>query len=342
MYLIKLLIISMTTASSLCYASNLDKTINELNKGDTIYVITNRISNSQDSVTMFSNKVNIDQKLTYTKVIMGIGNNNPINLVLTYDEFMLEVSQKTSDWLLFIHGDGKTYKQSIKRGLNIQKTHNINVIVFSWPSEIPSLSAIKNLKNSQKNVSKSSIHFIELLNFMHDFKKSNDGFNKNNKLSILLHSLGNLYLEQFIKNSKNEFQSPNLFDNLIINSAAVREKKHTDWVEKLNFQKRIYIASNKSDFTLKGKHIFTNGGNQLGEKTKRVSASNAKYINFSKAVGFRFPLGTTHTYFIGSLPERSGNIHHLYSSLFHGSQINLSESTIFKKKQNKCYYSIIF
>lgn len=314
---------------------------NKLNVGDSIYIITNRDYNSNNLVTPFTNKLSKNKNLYFVKAKVD-SCYNFINKLLTYENFMLEISESPSDWLVFIHGDSKTYKQSVKRGFDIQNTHKINVIVFSWPSEIPSLSAIKNLKNSQQNVLKSHDNFIDILVIMKEFRKSNNSFNQDKKLSLLSHSLGNLYLEQLISNSAYNLKNEYLFDNIIMNSAAVKEKHHINWVEKLNIQKRIYIASNKSDFTLKGKHLFTKGGNQLGEKIKRNKACNAEYISFSKAVGFRFPIGTTHTYFIGSITEKSKNIHYFYSQIFHGSDIDLSSEPIFIKRPKHIYYSITF
>ena len=50
--------------------------------------------------------------------------------------------------------------------------------------------------------------------------------------------------------------------------------------KKIKIQDKLYITSNKSDFNLKGLHIFTKNGKQLGEKITPVLASNANYIHF--------------------------------------------------------------
>ena len=313
----------------------------DLNAGDSIYVITNRKIDTTCKNLSFNNEVNENSRLTFLKVTLN-KSDETVSQILNYDDFMAQVCYKTSDWLFFVHGDGITYKQSVKRGFDIQNLHTINVILFSWPSKDPELNGLKNLNNSKRNILKSKQHFNELIAFMASFKKTNKAFNENAKLSMLLHSLGNLYLENLAKDSAFERKYDTIFENVIINSAAVNQKMHKDWVEKINFQKKIYITNNKSDFNLKGVHVFTKDGNQLGEKAKAPIAKNANYVQFSKAVGFRFPTGTTHTFFIGNMPNESKNIRDFYFDAFHGKQIDFSDQSQFVKRNKRVGYYIVF
>jgi esterase/lipase superfamily enzyme len=315
--------------------------VSNLKAGDSIYIITNREIDSTAEHLSYNNKVNENSRFTYLKVTLNRAS-EIVSQVLSYDDFMGQVCSKTSDWLLFLHGDSKTYKQSVQRGFDIQNTYDVNVIVFSWPSKVPDINGLKNLKNSERNVLKSVDHFNQLLAFMGDFKKRNEAFDERAKLSMLLHSLGNLYLENLVKVSTNERNYDTLFENIVMNSAAVNRKNHEDWLEKLNFQKRIYITNNINDFTLKGLHIFTKHGNQLGEKAKTPTAKNANYVQFSNAVGFRTPTSTTHTYFIGAIPNQSQNIRDFYFDIFHGRQIDFSDQSQFIINKKGVGYDIVF
>ena len=319
--------------------SNTSDSFNDLRSGDTLYVVTNRTVDSTHEELYFNNKVDEYASLVYLSVTLN-ESEETVSHALTYDDFMTQVCLKTSDWLLFVHGDSKTYEQSVKRGFKIQKTHNINVIVFSWPSKVKDLTGLKNLNNSKRNVLKSMHHFNELLSFMDRFKKENKAFKEQAKLSMLLHSLGNLYLENLVNDSA--IRQDIIFENIIINSAAVNQKKHCDWVEHINLQERIYITNNKSDFNLKGLHIFSRSGNQLGEKAKLPMATNANYVQFSKAVGFRFPTGTTHTYFIGNIPNESENIRSFYSDTFHGLEMDFSNQNQFILSKKGIGFHIVF
>jgi len=159
---------------------------------------------------------------------------------------------------------------------------------------------------------------------------------------MFLHSLGNYYLENLVIQTKSLCGPPAVFDNLVLNAAAVNQEQHNEWVEKLNFQHRIYITSNVSDFNLKGARIFTKDGKQLGEKIKPPLAETAIYVNFTKAVGFRFPTGTTHTYFIGEVPDKSMNIRQFYKDIMHGLEPDLQDAQMFKTRSDGLGHDIIF
>lgn len=314
--------------------------VSDLRLGDSIYVITNRKIDTTREKRNFNHEVEERVEIKFLKVFLDDSNQVASDL-LGYDNFMTEVSTKTSDWLLFVHGDGKTYSESVQRGFDVQDTYNVNVIVFSWPSEVPNINGLKNFKNSEKNVLKSLGHFNELLDFICSFKKRINALNDDAKLSIFLHSLGNLYLEKLI-NTSAEIRKDTIFDNLIMNSAAVNRETHEEWVEQLRFQRRIYITNNHYDFSLKGLHIYTKHGNQLGEEAELSCAKNANYVHFTEAVGFQTPTSNTHTYFIGDIPKKSRNIHDFYYDLFHGDEVDFSDSSRFVKSKVGKGYDIIF
>jgi len=299
-----------------------------------IFVITNRQIDTSNAKYSFTNNVNIDKSLTFFRV--NASDVNSLQLTkLDSTTFISEILDlKKQDWVLFIHGDSQTFEQAVIRGLNIQNTHKVKVIVFSWPSKDPNLRGIKNFKNSFQNVEKSLSHFNSVLRTMSFLRNSKTNFLEGNKLSLFLHSLGNYYLECMENKALLLDTTPLLFDNVIINAAAVEQKNHVKWVEKLHFQKNIFINSNKQDFNLKGLRIFTKHGKQLGEKVIHPFAKNAVYFNFTKSVGFRFPTGTTHTYFIGKVPERNKNIRLFYFEILHGLYPNLTDETRFKIRRS--------
>jgi hypothetical protein len=158
---------------------------------------------------------------------------------------------------------------------------------------------------------------------------------------MLFHSLGNLYMKKLIKQNLQSGLPESLFDNIILNAAAVNQENHKEWVEKLRIQDQLYITCNKQDFNLKGVRIFTSDGKQLGEKIKSPLAINATYIQFNKSVGFRFPTGQTHTYFIGKIPAVNNNVKACYYDLFHGSNPNLGNENKFMTRKDGLGYEIL-
>lgn len=252
------------------------------------------------------------------------------------------LSEGNNDWLVFVHGDSKTFSDAAIRGLKIQNLHHVKVLVFSWPSKMEKGNGSRNFSNSKRNVEAGVLQFKELLLLIQEYKKRNQWPEKPYHLTLFLHSLGNYYLERLVKDSLLADLDSNLFDNLIINAAAVNQEGHANWVDRLHFQKRIYTTSNKKDFNLNGARIFSNSGKQLGERLKSPLSTGATYINFTKAIGLAIPTGNSHTYFIGKMTNESKNIKDFYTDLFHGRALNLSDSTRFNKRKDGLGYNILF
>jgi hypothetical protein len=309
--------------------------------GTSIYVITNRAVDSSHINQSFLNQVKSDPSLTFLQVIYR-GNDSLEMVPMDSTRFLSGIHGNYNDWLLFVHGDSKTFRQAVMRGFDIQELHDVNVIVFSWPSKDPEINGIKNFKNSRQNVIASNGHFTSVICLMRSFRELNPAFQSGARLSMFLHSLGNYYLENLVIQTKSFCGPPAVFDNLVLNAAAVNQEHHNEWVRKLNFQQRIYITSNVSDFNLKGVRIFTKDGKQLGEKIKPQLAETAIYVNFTKAVGFRFPTGTTHTYFIGEVPDKSINIRLFFKDIMHGLEPDLQDARMFKTRSDGLGHDIIF
>jgi hypothetical protein len=238
-------------------------------------------------------------------------------------------SRPGNDWVLMIHGDSKAPVDAAVRGLEIQNLHRVKVLVFSWPSKKDTQNGLGNYKNSRKNVEDGLAHFRELLLLVQKYKQSYV-WPESNKLSLFMHSLGNYYLELAVEEGMLAGLDSNLFDNIIINAAAVEQDQHAEWIEKLTISQRIYIISNERDFNLRGARLFTKAGKQLGGPVEGPLARNAIYINFTDAVGFKVPTWVSHTYFVGEMPGKSKNIREFYTTIFHGLEADLSNKEMFE------------
>ncbi len=252
------------------------------------------------------------------------------------------INNKYHDLIVFVHGDHKNFHEVLERCHKIQKQYEVNVMAFDWPSEVDSLWGTKNFKNSIINVELSVEQFRDFLCEFENYKKSNPAYFGNNKLTLFHHSLGNYFLKLMIEKGYCAGRSADLFDNLLLNAAAVNQKNHYLWVEKLPIQKRIYITSNKQDFNLNGVRIFTKWGKQLGERVQKPLAKNADYINFTNAVGLRIPTGLTHTYFYGKIPEGSKNIKRFYYDVFHGNEVYFNNANMFCPNCEGLGYDIVY
>jgi hypothetical protein len=301
-------------------------------------LITNRVVDTiQNNWMVLKNEIDLRNSL---KVFMVEADIDSIYCNKNADFSLSDLfAQPGNDWLLFVHGDSKTPIDAAVRGLEIQNLYAVKVIVFSWPSMLAKGNGIKNFKNSRANVEAGLFQFRELLLMVQKYKQSRI-WPEGNKLSMLMHSLGNYYVEMAVRENLLEGIDKNLFDNLIINAASIEEEGHNIWLEELDISEKIYVISNKKDINLNGARVFTSMGKQLGVSPKMPMAKNTIYIDFTKAVGFKIPPGQSHTYFLGPVASKNPNIRQFYFSVFHGDQPNLTDTELFlpERTENEAKY----
>ncbi len=246
--------------------------------------------------------------------------NDSIRLFLSHETEMLDLYNNIDahNILFYVHGYGKQWEDVYKRALLIQNTYNVTVVFFFWPymtaKEKPS-----NLFQSHEIIEKSLPVFDRFIYLAHQLKNDNKHVN----ISFMAHSLGNYFLKLYSMNENRDKEQ--IFDNLILNSAAVNDKKHGVWLGRLEFQKRTYVLFNNHDFLLKGLQLFTRAKRQLGNKTNRYKISSVNYIDLSGIIGFRFPVRDTHSYFTGDILDDLEPVKHMYRMILRGEQMKASD-----------------
>ena len=286
-----------------------------------VLIVTNRVINTTEAGgIVFTNKVDTTRGLKFYKVSFENDEWDGVE----YDNFndLLENQAPYHDWAVWVHGDGQSFLLSMKRALEIQYLHKINLIVFSWPTKAADKGPVDNFKNSLANAGLTVPHLGEMCRILQDYRETDGNRMEHENLSIFFHSLGNYLLKLTIEAGAFQQISPGLFDNLVINSAATDSEGHHQWTEKLGLQKRIYIIYNGGDKNLRGLRVLTSYGMQLGEYPLPPYAGNAIYIDFSVAVGRRFSAGATHSFYYARVPERSQKIRQFYTDIFHGREID--------------------
>jgi len=305
-----------------------------------VLIVTNRMFADENIDTIyFPNKIASNGSLTYL-----IGHFEGEKLLLqnksSFDNLVIH-KNKLKNWLVYVHGDSKTLADAAQRAFEIQEKYKVNVIVYSWPSKIEEGSGLKNFKNSRLNVETGIDEFLVFLSDIEEWKSKNAIEFANNKVSIMFHSLGNYYLERLVKDDYIQEMDQNLFDNLVVNAAAVNQKDHHSWLEEINIQERIYVNSNGRDFILRGVRLLTDWNRQLGEALVGEFASNATYVDFTNAVKNNgFPIGEMHGYYLGIVSNQSENIRSYYHTIFHGKSVDLENEDLFSNNSTSPVYNI--
>jgi hypothetical protein len=299
-----------------------------------IIVITNRKFDPQNKDKIyFGNEIDPEGKLRY---VVACCNNNKWTLIIkeSFGE-AIQSAKGGKDFLFFVHGDGQTFPNVLDRCIRIDRLYNINVIAFDWPSRVPGYSNARNFYNSKKNAGLSVSGFEESLLKFRDYMGSHQNGDDSIHASLFVHSLGNHILRKYIETSFDSSFRGGLFDNIILNAPAVRQQGHNKWIERLNFQQRIYITSNQKDRILKGAHLIT-FRRILGENLGKPLARNANYINFKNLVGNR------HNYYLElTLLRSQPGIRFFYNSVFHGANLDPENKARFKKRKDGLGYDIL-
>lgn len=254
---------------------------------------------------------------------------------------LVKVTEDKDELLLYVHGHYKSFTDAASSGMKIQDLYDVAVISYSWPAMMNRSPGAKNYLFSKENVEAGTAAFRELLGLIRDLRAARSLSGKEVHISLCLHSLGNYFLERMVKDSLLSGLPEELFENIVINAAAVDQEGHSEWIDKLNIQKRIYITTNEKDFNLAGVKSFTDSGVQLGRRPEPPHSEKAFYIDFTDAVGFRFPTGATHNYFTGKMALKNRKIHQFFEDLFHGRALNLGDGSVFREKGDGMGYMFL-
>jgi hypothetical protein len=222
------------------------------------------------------------------------------------------------DFLIYVNGHKKTFEQNIGRGLELCQRYSINLIMYDWPTDY--LFLRKTLLNSKK-ITKT---FSSLLIEFHKTRMENF---PNSSASIVFHSMGNNLAKNLVEMGLSDEMESRIFNNLILNAAAVNQKNHSTWVERLNIQERLYITYNKGDMALRTvRHLRLS--KQLGTGFNSTMAKNAIYVSFNNVAAME------HNFFLGRNKTEKNNprFYELYSALFSGSMVDLNDNNLLSEE----------
>jgi len=221
------------------------------------------------------------------------------------------------DWVIYSEGMGKLFTGNIERAQLMTRTYGVNVVLFDYASMRSDLGMLKNFRFSMQNSTQSARQYSQFLAEMQDLKAQ--GHLGRRHISIFLHSMGNLMLQEAVRQQQSSVMPSTPFaDNLILNAACVPQKQHADWVAKLTLAQRVYVHYNRADYKLQAASILS-GNSKLGSKPRAPFPAQVQYIDFHEAVG------KTHNYFLW-IPGRENPltepIRRHYQTVLHGEPVD--------------------
>lgn len=277
-------------------------------------IITNRPFMREDpDGILFPNEISEFRKVTYLLASCREGSWQ-LSPVAGFQEGMAHVDQG-EDILLFVHGHGKSMPAVLARSSQIRQKYGSTLLVFDWPS------FNMNFNKSLSRVRRCGENYYNLLLQLQEYREN---LKPDQRLSMLLHSLGNYFLTHLVVNGNNQYMDEVIFDNIVLNSPAVRSKEHGGVISQIRFAKRLYVVYNHNDRVLRGAHLLTTG-KMLGNEVIKPLATGTTYVDFTCVTG------KEHTYFTGyhefefDLPVFA----HFFDAAIGGRKVDFSDPSMF-------------
>ncbi len=240
-------------------------------------------------------------------------------------EEAIKDAAKNKDFVVYGEGMGKTFPSAVDRATRLTRLYDVVTIMFDWPSHRPGLSGSKDYKTARLQCKDISKPMVKLFNEINDLKQAKKIADQ--KMALLLHSLGNRLIKEAVTNNFLEVKTK-LFDNIVLNAACVKMRGHKKWLEKLIIQDKIYVTRNNHDRTLNLARI-AGLSKRLGMHNRWRKANNAIYLNFSE------PLKHEHNYFLmNNLLRRHPDIKLIYDDIFHAKNISFDDIKKYRSRKN--------
>ncbi len=247
-----------------------------------------------------------------------------------FREMQAKMRDEKRNCLFFVHGFNNDFIDVLERGYQLEQNYNVEVVAFSWPANgrdgkgnflgtaVGTASYLSDKREASKSYSALDRSLEKLGNY---FQKYNDDtFVCNQKLTLMLHSMGNYLLEHYTLTGG--YDKTCIFDNIIMACADVNNEGHQHWVDKLKFRKRLYITINENDKALLASRLKLGEEQKprLGHWTMNLSAKQPWYIDFSDAAHVN---DNSHAYFEGDPINKNPNIKNVFHKMVNGEKVEL-------------------
>ncbi len=299
----------------------LDKELSLKNREDidtAIIVASNRARQENDSLRFMSEEADTEGiKYFFVYALEGKWHVLPVAGLKKAISYMPHPNR---DWVVYTEGMGKIFTTGIDRGMRMTTQYDVNVILLDYPSIRTDRKRTRNYYFAIRHARSAYKDFVPVLDTIKWLRTKKEM--GNGHLSLFFHSMGNIVAYKTVVSKQiNRLNNTVWVDNIILNAPCVPTKGHVEWVDKLNFAKRIYIHYNPRDYTLQGAHLMSLK-KQLGERVEHPISKKAVYINFNSITD------RGHSNFLilyGREAASKASISH-YNVLLHGKEINLSDT----------------
>jgi esterase/lipase superfamily enzyme len=221
------------------------------------------------------------------------------------------MAEQNRNCLFYVHGFNNDFKTIIEQGKFIEDNYDIEVVIFSWPSNGGGVKGVLSYKSDKREAQLSVPALDRTFELLNRYLINHKQTACNQNFNLLMHSMGNYLFKNLMKSSAYEGETL-LFDNIILASADVNNKNHEHWVDKISFRKRLYITINEDDSALLASRLKfgEKQGPRLGHFTRNLNSEVATYIDFTDVAD------SSHSYFQDKI--KSKEVFEFFNLAFNG------------------------
>ncbi|MDJ0957949.1 MAG: alpha/beta hydrolase [Arenicellales bacterium] len=191
--------------------------------------------------------------------------------------------------VLYVHGYNKTFRDTLDQACIVHDEYEVATVVFSWPSN-PGGIIVTEYAKARAIAQNSIAAFDRIIGLLDRYVRTEAPDDCAISFNCLVHSLGGFILESFIRSPIFGGQT-RLFDNIVVHQADVDRDQHTEWMQKMQFARRIYVTTNERDAVLNASDIVN--PDRLGNTLHGPILDRPFYIDFTDAE----EVGKTHQLF---------------------------------------------
>ena len=191
--------------------------------------------------------------------------------------------------VLYVHGYDKTFQDTLDQARIVHDKYQVATVVFSWPSN-PGGIIVTEYARARATAQNSTTALDRVIGLLDRYVRTETPDDCAISFNCLSHSLGNFILESFVRSPIFGGQT-RLFDNIVVHQADVDRDQHTDWMQKMQFARRIYVTVNERDAVLNASDIVN--PDRLGNTLHGPTLDRPFYVDFTDAD----EVGKTHQLF---------------------------------------------
>ncbi|MEM8614149.1 MAG: alpha/beta hydrolase [Cyanobacteria bacterium P01_H01_bin.105] len=214
-----------------------------------------------------------------------------------FQEIIQGIKEKKykSDWVFYIHGFNQSFKKTLDASYEIAQKYKVEVIVFSWAAN-PGGFVTAEYRRARQAAKASANAIDRALEFLGAYlreRPQEEIEQCNVRLNLLIHSLGNYLVEQFVRDPVFS-GGTRIFDNIVFHQADVDNQRHQFWIDRVQHGRRLYVTVNENDRVLKGSDLINPA--RLGNTSEDLTSKRAIYIDFTDGDN----VGREHNFFTGN------------------------------------------